>query len=108
MAPSVNSSISLILTFTTLGMGYSSLYFGYYLADRLVDFKENVRGTDKIMQSFVIGTVMLLYALLTSDISGFKQPSMADLFDILPEYFFVWISSSFFIMLILIIHREQK
>lgn len=63
MATTILANLKAIATlFLYVGAGYVSLYAGYYLSEDLEKFYE-MKGADKTIQTFLFGSLALLWAI---------------------------------------------
>jgi hypothetical protein len=108
MVSTIQNFLTLVITFTTFGLGYSALYIGYWFAGMTQYFKDNISGTDKIMQSFVIGGLSLIITLYSSDLGLIQSVDLSKLSTLLWEYSFVWIASTMSITAILLNHKSSE
>ncbi|PTD94749.1 hypothetical protein C9439_00885 [archaeon SCG-AAA382B04] len=76
------------------------------MAGELEYFKQKVSGTDKIMQSFVIGGVLLIYSMITAGISSFSPMTITKLLNLMGYYVIVWIGAILFIQGIIRRHHS--
>ena len=102
MAPVTGSFQTVLLSFLYLGTGYLSLLIAYRFSGDLESFYQSVSGTDKILQTFLIGSFSLI--LVTQVLGGPGQINLQN-FPVAIVYLLgVIISNSFIIYLI----REES